>query len=123
MIGSAVLLAAFAILFGARRFERAGRSEGMVYAIGIESLIKLIAVVLVGALAFTCWRARPPHAEAGVARLASRFDPSHLSLESWVIALPVRRLVLPRQFYMGLVEARDLRALPDARWGWRPIWG
>jgi Na+/proline symporter len=27
MIGSAVLLAAFAILFGARRFERAGRSK------------------------------------------------------------------------------------------------
>ena len=40
MIGAAVLLALFAILFGARRYELAGRSEGLVYAIGLESVIK-----------------------------------------------------------------------------------
>jgi hypothetical protein len=89
----------------------------MVYAIGIESLIKLIAVVLVGALAFTCWRTRPRPCWAGVARLASRFDPSHLSLESWVIALlGCAVLVLPRQFYMGLVE-RAICALRPMRVG------
>jgi Na+/proline symporter len=44
MLVAAGLLALFAILFGARRFERAGRSEGMVYAIALESGIKLLAV-------------------------------------------------------------------------------
>jgi hypothetical protein len=58
-----------------------------------------------------------------VARLASRFDPSHLSLESWVIALlACAVLVLPRQFYMGL-EARDRARCPMRVGGWRPIWG
>jgi hypothetical protein len=36
MLAAAGLLALFAILFGARRFERAGRSEGMVYAIALD---------------------------------------------------------------------------------------
>mgnify|MGYP006164625433 CR=1 FL=1 len=31
---------AFAILFGVRRFELAGRSEGLLYAIGLESLAR-----------------------------------------------------------------------------------
>ena len=47
MIGSAALLALFAILFGARRYELAGRSEGLVYAIGLESVIKIVALTTV----------------------------------------------------------------------------
>jgi len=117
---AAVLLALFAILFGARRFERAGRSEGMVYAIGLESAIKLLALALVAVLAISLLAdSSAAQLAKGFALLAPRFDPAHLSLETLVISLlsACAVLVLPRQFYMGLVEARSREDLPRARWG------
>ncbi len=120
MVAAAVLLAVFAILFGARRFERAGRSEGMVYAIGLESAIKFVALALVGFLAISMLtQVSQVQLETGLGRLAERFHPSRLSLETWVIALisACAVIVLPRQFYMALVEAQQPSDLPRARWG------
>jgi Na+/proline symporter/CheY-like chemotaxis protein len=120
MVAAAVLLAIFAILFGARRFERAGRSEGMIYAMGLESLIKIVALLLVGGLAvWMVAQVSDGQRAHGFATLAQRFQPSQLSLETWVIALisACAVLVLPRQFYMALVEAQEPGDLPRARWG------
>ncbi|MBN9145192.1 MAG: hybrid sensor histidine kinase/response regulator [Novosphingobium sp. 63-713] len=120
MLGAAGLLALFAILFGARRFERSGRSEGMVYAIALESGIKLLALFVVAALAIgIVMQADGARAEQGLAQLARHFRAEDISLETGVIALisACAILVLPRQFYMALVEARDVDDLPRARWG------
>lgn len=120
MLGAAGLLALFAILFGARRFERSGRSEGMVYAIALESGIKLLALFVVSALAVgIIMHADGARAEQGLAQLALHFRTADISLETGVIALisACAILVLPRQFYMALVEARDVDDLPRARWG------
>lgn len=120
MLVAAGLLALFAILFGARRFERAGRSEGMVYAIALESGIKLLALFLVAALAIgIVIHADEARAADGLAQLARHFRAEDISLETWVIALisACAILVLPRQFYMALVEAREVDDLPRARWG------
>ncbi|MDE2404831.1 MAG: PAS-domain containing protein [Sphingomonadales bacterium] len=120
MVAAAALLALFAILFGARRYELAGRSEGLLYAISLDSLVKLAALALVAALA--AWLL--VHAPAGQAArgfdlLAARFHPQQLTLEFMVIGLVSAGavLVLPRQFYMGLVEARAPSDLPRARLG------
>ena len=120
MAVAAVVLAAFAILFGARRYEVAGRSEGMVYAIGLDSLFKIVALVLVGGVAVAMLLHAPAgRVTAGVALLAERFQPQHLGLETVVIAgiSALAVLALPRQFYMGLVEAREPADLPRARLG------
>src|SRR5512137_1995573 len=45
---TAVLLAAFAILFGTRHLEASERHEGLVAAIAFESLVKLVAFLAVG---------------------------------------------------------------------------
>lgn len=120
MAGSAGLLALFAILFGARRYEIAGRSEGLVFAVALESLIKLIALALVGGFAMTIIAGASP-ADLGRATevLARQFSPSHLTLDTFVIALisAFAIIVLPRQFYMGLAEAHSPDDLPRARWG------
>ncbi|MFX8836679.1 hypothetical protein ABTM80_18905, partial [Acinetobacter baumannii] len=47
MVVASVALAGFAILFGTRRYEIAGRSEGILFSIALESVIKLVAMVLV----------------------------------------------------------------------------
>ncbi|MBC2664014.1 PAS-domain containing protein [Novosphingobium flavum] len=120
MLAAAALLALFAILFGARRFELSGRSEGLVFAIGLDSLLKLLALIAVAALAVVLLGQAPPGRVAGgMALLADRFSPGRISLETGVIVLvsALAVLVLPRQFYMGVAEARDSDDLVRARFG------
>ncbi len=120
MIVSAALLALFAVLFGTRRFEVAGRSEGLVYAIGIDSLLKLLALTAVAGLAAAVILGlEPSRLTQASAQLAKRFRPDHISLQTGVILLisATAIVALPRQFYMGLVEAREPRDLVNARFG------
>lgn len=120
MVAAAVLLAMFSILFAARRFELAGRSEGLLFAIGLESLVKITALLLVGGVAVWLLATMPGDVLArGEAVLGERFSPSHLSLD-FLVALLISVMaivVLPRQFYMGLVEAREREDLVRARFG------
>lgn len=121
MVVSALLLALFAAAFGARRYELAGRSEGLVYAIGLESLIKVAALAVValvaGGMVFTALEG--PALQQGVAQLAERFAPGRLTIEVAVIFLisTMAIIALPRQFYMGLAEAQGPRDLVRARFG------
>lgn len=120
MVVAAVLLAGFAVLFGARRFEVAGRSEGLVYAIGVDSLFKLLALLAVAGLALSVLLRLPPTELHVAARwLGQRFEPHRLSVETGVILLisATAIIALPRQFHMGLVEARDPADLGRARFG------
>lgn len=120
MAVAAILLTLFAILFGARRFELAGRSEGLLYAIGLESIIKLTALILVAAVAIGLLLSTDaPTLQRGTELLRRQFQPEQLSLQTGVIFLIsiMAIIVLPRQFYMGLAEARDPDDLGRARWG------
>ncbi|WP_374529178.1 PAS-domain containing protein [Novosphingobium sp.] len=121
MVVAALLLALFAALFGARRYELAGRSEGLVYAIGLDSLFKLAALAAVAILAVAVLLTRndPAAVGIGLSHLAERFRPERLSLDVAVIFLisMTAIIALPRQFYMGLVEAQDGDDLVRARFG------
>mgnify|MGYP001764893423 CR=1 FL=1 len=120
MLAAAGLLALFAALYGARRYELSGRSEGLVYAIALDSLIKLIALAAVAGLAWLALRqADPAVLSSGVAQLRQQFEPGKITLETAVISLLAAAaiLALPRQFYMGLVEAREPDDLVRARFG------
>ena len=120
MVAAALVLGLFAILFGARRYELAGRTEGMLFSIALESVIKLVALVVVAGVALAVIAHAPP-AELGhgLAVLQAQFRPSGLSIDFAVIALisALAVVVLPRQFFMGLAQARGPHDLRDARWG------
>ena len=120
MIAAALLLALFAVLFGARRYELAGRAEGLVYAIGLDSLFKLAALGAVAVAAcLLLLHAEPQSLAAGLTTVGERFKPARLSLDFAVIALisAMAIIALPRQFYMGLVEAREPGDFVQARFG------
>lgn len=120
MIAAALLLALFAVLFGARRYELAGRAEGLVYAIGLDALFKLLALGAVAVLAAMLLLDAEPHKIArGLAMVGEQFSPAHLSLDFAVITLisAMAIIALPRQFYMGLVEAREPGDFVRARFG------
>ena len=114
MIAAAILLTVFAILFGAQRFEMAGRQEGLLFAIAFESLLKITALLLVAGLAVLLI-ARTPQVqlEGAITAFSGQFAPARLSLEFWVLCLisALAILALPRQFYMALVEAREIRPI------------
>ncbi|TPE59432.1 response regulator [Sandaracinobacter neustonicus] len=114
----AALLATFSISFGARRVEVTGRNPGIVAAVAAESLVKLIAFVALGLFAaWLLWRSPQISSVAGATALASRmsgsFGPDFL-IQTLLGALAI--LCLPRQFYLGFVEAPDAAALRRARW-------
>lgn len=120
MVASAVVLTAFAILFGARRYEIAGRSEGLVFSIALESLIKFVALAMVGVVSvLVLLDADGPALARGLQEMGREFAPDHVTTETVVIALvsAFAIIVLPRQFYMGLAEAHSARDLPRARVG------
>lgn len=118
-------LAAFTIAFGVRHWDSTERHEGMVAAIALESLVKLVAFLAVGAYVtwglFDGWgdivaRARQV---PELARLLTLGDAGAFAWSSW-LALTVLAglsvLLLPRQFQVMVVEAVDERHIRRAAW-------
>ncbi len=52
LFGAAAMLALFAILFGARRYQVAGQNEAILFAVAFESVLKLGAIFLVPLVLF-----------------------------------------------------------------------
>ena len=110
----ALVMAAFTMLFGTRRASATEHNRGIVLALGFESLLKLAALLAVGA--FVVWGSH-----AGYADLAQRaqalpagvYDGSFFALMGLgAIAM----FTLPHQFHVGIVELRDSGDLRAARW-------
>jgi PAS domain S-box-containing protein len=109
----ALIMALFAVLFGARRVDATRHREGLMLAIAFESLFKLLAFVAVGV--FACLQLRG-HAWLLPARLAigsTLFNGNELM--STVLAA-VAIFCLPRQFQVGVVECARTSDLKLARW-------
>jgi Na+/proline symporter/signal transduction histidine kinase len=116
-----VILALFAILFGTRHIDATEHNEGMILAIAFESLVKLLAFLVVGGL--VTWGLFD-----GFHDLASRVtaDPrlGHVFLSgvdgpTWVTMTGLALLAilcLPRQFHMTVVESVDERDVRKAAW-------
>ncbi len=115
----ALLLAVFAIAFGARRYEVAGRNPGMVAAIAAESLIKLLCFIALGVFTVMLLADVPTATlTSPLARLEAGFTWGTLTSDFWVRTLlsALAVLCLPRQFYVGVIEASGPDAIARARW-------
>jgi Na+/proline symporter/signal transduction histidine kinase/CheY-like chemotaxis protein len=115
-LAMAIILAAFAILFGARRLDGRERHQGMMTAIALESLVKLLAFVCVAALAVAYLR-RPDIAPAvdWSSQSVARVDLSADFLTRTLISA-CAVLCLPRQFHVMVVEAQGGADTRLARW-------
>lgn len=112
-------LAMFAISFGARSYEVSGRSQGVIAAIAVESAVKLLALLVLGIFALLLFLGADEMAQrAGAAALSARFAPGPLRVDFLVqILLSAAAIVcLPRQFYVGIVEAAGPDSIRRARW-------
>jgi Na+/proline symporter/signal transduction histidine kinase/PAS domain-containing protein/ActR/RegA family two-component response regulator len=113
------VLAMFAILFGARRYEAAGHNRGIVAAIAVEAVVKLAALLLLGGFAFVALADAPaPSVNRALAEFDALFAVSNLQPEFLTITLLSMAAIvcLPRQFYVGFVEYRRRADLATASW-------
>ncbi len=124
----ALILAAFTIVFGARKLDAAERHEGMVAAVAFEALLKLVAFLAVGA--FVTWgmfdgigdifaRAAEQPALADVFVIgggSTDIYRSWASLFSLAFVSMMAIMFLPRQFQVAVVENVDETHLDKAIW-------
>jgi Na+/proline symporter/signal transduction histidine kinase len=114
---TAVLLAMLAILFGTRRLDASEHHLGLMLAIGLESVVKLVALVAVGFFAFSSL----PSANLDLLRdprLQQLVRPDELPpgfLAQTLLAFTAF-FCLPRQFHVSVVECDDVRHVQGARW-------
>ena len=105
----ALVMAAFAILFGTRRVSAAEHNRGLVLALAFDSLFKLVAMLAFGGFLWLGLRDVPATNAAPVAQAAGGFVPL-------VILGAMAMFVMPHQFHVAVVECRDERDVRTARW-------
>ena len=110
-------LAIFTVLFGTRNLNANERHDGVVIAIAVEAVVKLIALLAVGI--FVVWGIA-----GGIAPMMERIDASpigewDMDRSRWVALTAVSAaafLTLPRMFQVMVVENGDERHLQIASW-------
>src|SRR5918997_659757 len=120
----AMLLAAFTILFGTRHLDATERHEGLVAAIAFESVVKLLAFVVVGV--FVTYgmyggfidlfeRAQAVPQLAGLLMLGGAGG-NYVTWASLTFVSMLAIMFLPRQFQVAVVENVDERHVAKALW-------
>ena len=116
-----LLLAMFAVLFGTRHADATEHQDGLVLAVAAESIVKLASFVAVG-LAITFFFL------GGIGGFVDSTAASpevieavnyQTSLPTWIVMSVLSAfaiLLLPRQFYVTIVESRSEGELKTATW-------
>lgn len=117
----AMLLAVFAVLFGTRHADATEHQDGLVLAVAVESIVKLAAFLAVGfAVTFLIFDnpsdlLRKVSANSDVAQsMGYRTSPG-----TWIVLTTlsgIAIIMLPRQFYVTIVENRGEEELRQASW-------
>ncbi len=116
-----LLMAAFVVMFGTRDIDASEQHPGMILAISLESVIKLVAMLAVGVWAVTALYDTP----ADVVRIARETTPDHPLFHSSFVSVSfmlqtllagIAILCLPRQFQVGVVENESTDHIQSARW-------
>lgn len=118
-----IILAFFSILFGTRKVEANLRKEGLVSTIAFESIVKLVAFLVVGIV--ICYQLFPSmgsifsQASAQLADYNNLISIQYSGYGNWFLISMLSMLaiiLLPRQFQMAVVENYKEQHLKKAMW-------
>ena len=117
----AMLLALFAVLFGTRHADATEHQNGLVLAVAVESVVKLAAFLAVGVLVtFFLFDSPASLIDALAANEQVREAMAYrTSLGTWLVLTTLSGfaiIMLPRQFYVMIVENRSETELRTATW-------
>jgi Na+/proline symporter len=110
-------LAVFTVLFGTRNLDAKERHDGVVMAIAVEAVVKLVALLSVGI--FVVWGVSGGLTEALNRIDASEFGEWHTDRSRWaglIFLSAAAFLCLPRTFQVLVVENDDESHLRTASW-------
>ena len=113
----AVGLALFTVLFGTRNLDAKEQHHGIVTAIAVEAVVKLVALLAVGI--FVVWGLADGPADMAGRITASKIAAWNLQPGRWfgIIFLAAAAVIcLPRMFQVLVVEDGDERHLARASW-------
>ena len=113
----AVGLALFTVLFGTRNLDAKEQHHGIVTAIAVEAVVKLVALLAVGI--FVVWGLADGPADMAGRITASKIAEWNLQPGRWfgIIFLAAAAVIcLPRMFQVLVVEDGDERHLARASW-------
>ena len=110
----ALLMALFATLFGTRQADATEHHHGMMLAIALESVIKLVAMLAVGLFAWS-WLGDHQLRIADSARMLFEHTPSAGFVSQTILSF-LAIVCLPRQFHVAVVECGDVGDIRRARW-------
>src|SRR5277367_3954535 len=117
----ALLMAAFAVLFGTRHTDATEHQDGLMLAIATESIIKLVAFLAVGIFVTFVMFHGPLALFSGAlahpqtAAVLTRVPPLTAFFATTVLSL-FAIVLLPRQFHVGVVENRSEAEIRRAAW-------
>src|SRR5271166_624550 len=116
-----LVLAAFAMAFGTRLINPKEHQNGLILAIAVESIVKLVAFLAVGA--FVVWGLNGGIADLTqiaqsnpsiAAVIQTPPDPAVWGVTTLLSAFAI--ILLPRQFHVAIVENHDQRGVRTASW-------
>lgn len=110
----AVLMALFSILFGTRQVDATEHRPGLMLAVAFESLVKLVALILVGLFAIN-WFSRNNLNVVEATRTLIETTPPVGPISQTLLAFAAI-ICLPRQFHVAIVECGDVADIRRARW-------
>src|SRR6201994_3294614 len=113
-------MAAFAVLFGTRQTDATEHQHGLMLAVAIESVVKLIAFLAVGAF-ITFWMFHPSELvqramKTPEAVRALEYTPTIGNFLCMVLLSFSAIILLPRQFHVSVVENSTDAEVSRARW-------
>lgn len=110
-------IAVFAMYFGTRNTDVTQNRRGLMLAISFESIIKLVALVLIAIVGYHFWLTNET-----TPILASYFESSAIadlaSFDFWAQTLMAAAAIicLPRQFHIAVIDNLHIEHLKTARW-------
>ncbi len=110
-------LAAFTILFGTRNLDVNARHHGVVIAIAVEAVVKLVALLAVGIFVVFVLAGGPGPMMDVIS--ASPIAEQSIRPERWTVLIALSAMAficLPRMFHVMVVENYDERHLATASW-------
>lgn len=105
----ALALAVFTIVFGARRASAVVHNRGLILAVAFESLFKLLAMLVLGAMLLLPWQ--------GLAAAPPAIGPADTSgFPSFILLGALAMFAMPHQFHVAVTECHDARHVRLGRW-------
>ncbi|NLY13920.1 MAG: ATPase [Gammaproteobacteria bacterium] len=117
-----ILITLFSILFGARHIATREKHEGLVFAIAFESLVKLIALLAIGAYALFVIFDGPSDLDIWLSQNKTILQDLQLPLEEgpWrtlLLLFFASAIAMPHMYHMIFTENLNPRSMVSASWG------